>query len=316
VAPNEKQDQQKLADGLDGANVHLAFAWRETPEQWNVARVPIREPLTGQLRLLAKAVAVDLHDSRSEVAYDPEWPLNETQFFAIDNPTSGEPPAAVVGGDLFPQLSDFGGLSGYGNSRRRSNPNLYTILAQMQDGSTAKFGRRVTARHLLKASRWIRALWNGETFDALDEGPIFTLDPYIDWVEWRGMVIVIDAPGFHSTFRTLPQLQRAVTAHVDAITAKIGIRNKSDFVERCQSTPSMASKLESIISQGLYAKPIKELKDYSNRYPELGATWAGDDLVFDGSLQRQWAILRLLDEAGFTGELSGEKYEAAAKRHL
>jgi hypothetical protein len=28
------------------------------------------------------------------------------------------------------------------------------------------------------------------------------------------------------------------------------------------------------------------------------------------------AILRLLDEAGFTGELSGEKFEAPAKHHL
>jgi len=78
----------------------------------------------------------------------------------------------------------------------------------------------------------------------------------------------------------------------------------------------MASKLESVIEQSHYTKPISVLRDYADRYPELGVQWNGDALIFDGSLEGQWSILRLLDEAGFTGELSGEKFEAPAKRHL
>lgn len=61
---------------------------------------------------------------------------------------------------------------------------------------------------------------------------------------------------------------------------------------------------------------MQDLKDYAAKYPELGVEWSGDSLVFNGSLERQWSILKLFDEAGFTGDLSGEKFEAAAKRRL
>ena len=46
------------------------------------------------------------------------------------------------------------------------------------------------------------------------------------------------------------------------------------------------------------------MKAYSQKYPGLRMQWSNDSLVFDGSLKNQWSILRLLDEAGFTGELS------------
>jgi hypothetical protein len=313
---NETSAQAELVEKLGTANIHLVFAWRRTPDDWYAERVPTLGPLTDRLRELATKTATDLHDNRSEVTYHPEYPLNETQFFALSNPRSVAPPSAPIGGNLFPQLDDFGQLPSYGTRKLRSNPNLYVIIAQLDNGSIAKFGRRVTAAHLLKSSRWIRALWSGETLNLLDEGPVLTLDPFIDWTESGDQVVVVDAPGFHTTFRTLPQLRRAVQGNLDIVTGEIAIQNSDEFVARCQATPSMASKLQSIVEQQLYKKPITMLKAYSAKYPKLGVQWAEDSLVFDGSLERQWSILRLLDEAGFTGELSGEQFEAPAKRHL
>jgi hypothetical protein len=317
VTPNEKPEQQELFDQLDTANLHLTFAWRNQPDEWRVEIAPALGALKDELLELVKNTAADLHDNRAEVTFDPEWPLNETQFFALQNTSSGQPPKAAVGGDLLPKIDDFGQLDGYdATNRRKSNPQLYVVVAQLADGSIAKFGRRVTARHLLKRSRWIRAFWTGEAFDLLEEGPLLTLDPYIDWIAWRDYVLILDAPGFNRTFRTIPQLRQAVKGHVDSITAKIGIQNAGDFIERCQATPSMASKLESVIDQKLFEKPISELMEYSERYPQLGVRWEGNQLVFEGDLKHQWSILRLFDEAGFTGELSGEQFEAPAKRPL
>jgi len=316
MTPNEKTEQQELVDQLDDANLHLTFAWRLEPDKWRVEIAPTLDPLSDKLRELAINSAGDLNDNRAEVAYDPDWPLNETQFFALPNSATGNPPAAPVGGNLFPEIDNFGQLDVFGTGRQRVNPQLYVIIAQLKDGSIAKFGRRVTARHLLKESRWIRTLWDGETFNLLDDGPVLALDPFIDWIAWRDFVLVVDAPGFHRTFRTIPQLRQAVQGHVDAITAQIGIQNAAEFIERCQTTPSMASKLESVVEQKLYEKPIASLKAYSENYPQLGVQWAGDELVFQGDLKHQWSILRLFDEAGFTGELSGEQFEAAAKRPL
>jgi hypothetical protein len=315
MPPNEATEQALLVEGLDGANIHLSFAWRDAPDDWHVEKVPILDRLAAELREIAKNAAADLHGNRSEVNYDPEYPLNETQFFAIENARSAAG-QAPVGGDLFPQLDDFGQLSSYADTRRRSSPNLYVITAQLEDGSLAAFGRRVKPSQLLKSSRFLRTLLREGSLDVIDDGPVLALEPAIDWIDWHSMALVLDSPGFHSSFRTIEALRQAVAGHVSTVTAEIAIDNSGEFIERCQKTPSMASKLESVIEQGHYKKPLSVLRDYSDRYPELGVQWNGDALVFDGSLEKQWSILRLLDEAGFTGELSGEKFEAPAKRHL
>ncbi len=314
MPPSETAEQALLTEGIDDANVHLSFGWRDAPDDWHVEKVPILDRLAAELRKIAKNAATDLHGSRSEVNYDPEYPLNETQFFAIENTRSAG--KAPVGGNLFPQLDDFGQLPSYADTRRRSSPNLYVITAQLEDGSLATFGRRVRPSQLLKSSRFLRTLWQEGTLDMIDDGPVLALEPAIDWIDWHSMVIVLDSPGFHSSFRTIEALRQAVSGHVSTITAEISIDNSEEFIERCQKVPTMASKLDSVIEQGHYKKPLSVLRDYSDRYPELGVQWNGDALVFDGSLEKQWSILRLLDEAGFTGELSGEKFEAPAKRHL
>lgn len=316
MPPNEPAEQNELLSGLDEANIHLSFAWRDAPDDWHVEKVPILDGLAAEFREIARNAARDLRENRAEVAYDPEYPLNETQFFSIENPRSNDGGTAPVGGNLFPQLDDFGQRPSYADTRRRNSPKLYVITAQLADGSLATFGRRVKPSQLLRGSRFLRTLWREGTLDVIDDGPVLALEPVIDWIDWRAMVLVLDAPGFHSTFRTIEALRRAVAGHVSTLTTEIAIDNSEGFVERCQKTPSMASKLESVIEQGHYKKPIPVLRDYADRYPELKVEWNGDALVFDGSLEKQWAILRLLDEAGFTGELSGEKFEAPAKRHL
>jgi hypothetical protein len=315
MPPNEKSEQAQLLEDLDEAAIHLCFAWRVEPDVWHAERVPILDSLTAGLRRVAKNAAADLHDNRAELAYDPEYPLNETQFFAIPNPrTVGQ--ATPVGGDLFPQLGNFGQLPSYADTRRRTSPNLYVIVAQAPDGALAMFGRRVKPSSLLKSSRLLRTLFKNGTLDLIDEGPVLALEPFIDWIEWHSTALVLDAGGFHSAFRTIEALRIAVAGHVATLGTRLAIDNLDQFVERCQKTPSMASKLASVIEQKHYEKPIDVLREYSDRFPELGVEWNGNALVFDGSLEKQWSILRLLDEAGFTGELSGEKFEAPAKRHL
>lgn len=316
MPPNEPEEQSELLTGLERAHIHLSFAWRDAPDDWHVEKVPILDGLAAELREITRNAARDIHDNRAEISYDPEYPLNETQFFAIVNQRSTAGQTAPVGGNLFPRLDDFGQLPSYADTRRRSSPNLYVITAQLADGSLATFGRRVKPSQLLRGSRFLRTLWREGTLDVIDDGPVLALEPVIDWVDWRSMVLVLDTRGFHSTFRTIEALRLAVAGHVTTLTAEISIDNSAEFVERCQKTPSMASKLESVIEQEHYKKPIPVLREYSERYPGLKVEWNGDTLIFDGSLEKQWAILRLLDEAGFTGELSGEKFEAPAKRHL
>jgi hypothetical protein len=311
MPPSAKREQADLVKGLAEAKISLAFAWRDSPTDWFVQRVPIMDDLADSFRAIAIAAATDLHDNRTEVPYDPEWPLKPHEFFAIPNAR----PKPPVGGNLFPRLDNFGQASVYGTSRRRSNPNLYIILAQLPDASIAMFGRRITARNLLDSKRWIRAIWTEQTFSELS-GPVITFDPHTDWIDWRNTLLVLNANEFHVSFRNVAELAQAVQGHIDSIAQHIPIINASKMVERCRSMVGMASKLQSIVEQQLYLKPIDELKSYTSKYAELGVEWRDDSLVFDDALEHQWAILKLFDEAGYTGDLSGEKFEAAAKRAL
>lgn len=238
---NQKSNQRRLVDALPQATINLAFAWRKTPDDWAVERVPIVDPLPERFREVALDAATDLHDNRTEVAYDPEWPLKPHEFFAVENARPHPP----VAGNLFAQLDDFGHAPLYGASKRRSNPNLYVIIAQLPDQSIALFGRRVTARNVLSSKRWIRAVWTEETFSEL-RGPVVAFDPVCDWIDWGGMVLVLNTTEFHATFRNLAQLVAAVQGNVDVIAQQFPIINAAEMVDRCRANAGMASKLQSV----------------------------------------------------------------------
>ena len=169
---------------------------------------------------------------------------------------------------------------------------------------------------MLNRTTGVRALFSDGTFSALAESRVVTFDPDADWILWRGGFLVLDDGSFHRTFRDLDALRTAVEGHVTELTAHVGIVGAEDFIDRCRKSPQMMAKLERVIDQGLYLKPVQELKNYSELYPQLGVVWSGDTLVFDGSLEKQWSILNLFDEVGFIGGLSGLKFEAPTKRPL
>jgi hypothetical protein len=57
------------------------------------------------------------------------------------------------------------------------------------------------------------------------------------------------------------------------------------------------------------------MKDYAMEF-DIAVTWDGDSLVFDGSLESQWSILKLLDEYRTEGPVTHRHYESAAKREI
>lgn len=310
---NVADEQRALLAALATANIHLVFAWRTTPSDWRVERVQMQGDLPDDFRELAKTTTKDLASNRTEVApYNPEWPLKANEYFHLDNARSGG--RAPIAGNLFPLVDDFGNAAWYG-TRRRSSPNLYVIVAQLTDGRLAMFGRRITGRNILSAEKGILTIWNQETFSRLRES-VVTFDAGIDWIDLDGSFVVLNASNFHATFRDVQQLRAAVAGYVAEITQRITIIGEADFVARCQSNVAMASKLQSVVEQELYKKPIAVLQEYSGKYPGLDVRWVGNQLEFDGSLKGQWSILKLFDEAGYTGGLSGDKFEAGAKRKL
>ena len=104
--------------------------------------------------------------------------------------------------------------------------------------------------------------------------------------------------------------------HVVSISHRVGIINMDAMIARCQSNVPMASKLKRIAERGIQLTSTPaELKRYAQAYG-IEVAWDGDQLVFDGSLEGQWSILKLLDEDRTEGPVTHRHYESAAKREL
>jgi Domain of unknown function (DUF4868) len=288
------------------ATAHLILAWRSSGAAYRLRLVETDENVSGTFRDYARRTASQLAQ-RAEVTYDPDWPLAEHEYFALHEEDLPAP-------SLFRDLADFQNLLGF-ERRHLTKPKMYVVAVQMSSG-TAWFGRRMAFLQVLKQKKGLfAAVWDGSTFNALTHS-VATFAETFDWVLWDGSLYILDSLAFHAEFRDTAAVLRAVTAHVAEIQGHVAIRNSDEFVARCRANVQMASKLRRVAENGLHlTSSIEQLKAYASQY-RIRVEWEEDDLVFDGSLEGQWAILKLLDEDRTEGPVSHRHYESSAKREI
>lgn len=304
-------DEQPLDDlaeaiAVDDAMAHLVLAWRTDAGAYRLNLVEIDDSVSETFRGYARSTASHLAQ-RVEVPYDPDWRLQEEQYFAL--PSDQRPAAA-----LFASLGDFQNLRTF-TRRQLTKPRMYVVAVQV-DGDVALFGRRMAFLKVLKQQKGVfAAVWDGSTFNTLTDS-VATFATTFDWVMWRGVLYVIDSGAFHAEFRDNAAVIKAVDEHVATVQERVTIKNAAPLAERCRANVAMASKLARIATSGLQiTSSVDELKAYAAQYA-INVAWDGDELVFDGSLEGQWAILKLLDEDRTEGPVSGRHYESASKRQV
>jgi hypothetical protein len=303
MEPNARAELSELLEGED-AEAHLTLAWRPKAGVYDVRQVEIEKGLGKQFLAYARASAAQLAEERVAVTYDPEWPLKDSEYFAL---TEGQ----IPGGNLFPDLADFLNLESF-ERKKMKKPRLYSVAVQ-GGAETALFGKRMAnLTKLGRSGMLLPAIWNGDTFNTLED-LVLTFSTKFDWVLWRETLFVLDAKNYHGEFRDSVALRAAVQEHVDAICESVEIVGAAEFVKRCQSTVSMSSKLQSVFENGIWREPVANLKAYASERG-IEVRWDGDRLVFDGSLEHQHAILKLLDEDRTHGPVSGRTYDSAAKQ--
>jgi hypothetical protein len=290
----------------DTAKPHLLLAWDETGSGYEVQYVELESEVRSHFLENVRAAANDLAKNRAYVPYDPEWPLSAGEYFLLDGDE-------LPGEGLFDDITDFLRLPVF-SKKSLKKPRLYIVAVQTPNGN-AFFGRRMAYLKILGHQRGMfAAVWDGSTFSALVDS-VATFADTFDWVYWGGSLYVTQGTNFHAEFRDSDEIRQAVQAHVDEISEKIQIEGVREFVERCQASVQMASKLGHVARHGIWAEPITKLKQYAIER-DLDVRWNGDALVFDGSIEHQWAILRLLAEDRTEGPVSGRTYESAAKREI
>jgi hypothetical protein len=110
-----------------------------------------------------------------------------------------------------------------------------------------------------------------------------------------------------------PDFERHIGVPDAAVISDWELIAEAVLVARAQDTnPRTIAKYE--LHLGHFAD-VDQLKAYAKQW-NIAVEWDGDALVFNGSVEHQWAILKLLDEDGTTGPVSGRRYESAAKRRV
>ncbi|HEY4451785.1 MAG TPA: Kiwa anti-phage protein KwaB-like domain-containing protein [Solirubrobacteraceae bacterium] len=298
-----------LADKLQSATVTVVLGFKQTATDWTFQRVKLHDDLPDQFRARALAAAVDLRDNRAGRPYDPEWELSSGEYLYLSN----QPPP---GGNFFPRAQALAGMAHYKPGRRPRRPQVWLVVAQLSDNSIAVFGTRITPSAVLdRTSKVLRVVSSGDTFDALDE-TVITFTTEIDWIAWQGVMIVLDSKGFHAVFRDIPALIAQVDNQLQQVVAHVRIDNFQALAERIKNWPAMAVKLSRIIARAdMHTRPPDVLRAYGTEY-NIDVDWNGDRMVFDGSVEKQWNILRLLDEARTLGPVTGKHWESSSKTEV
>jgi Domain of unknown function (DUF4868) len=300
--------REELSTGLESeeALAHLTLAWRPSPPKYKVQLVELSDDVSKTFLDLARRAGAQLAQ-RVKLAYDPEWPLRDYEYFELEE-------RELPGENLFAELADFQNLDVF-KKRRLTKPRLYIVAVQTPHG-TAFLGKRMAYLKVLRQTPGLIAtVWDGSTFTALTDS-VATFSTAFDWILWDKSLYVLDTAAFHAEFRDVAALRKAVAEHVASISEYLTIQHADMLTERCQSNVAMASKLKRVAEHGLHlTSSIADLKRYASEY-EIQLTWDGDELLFEGSLEGQWAILKLLDEDRTEGPVSHRHYESAAKREI
>jgi len=309
VADNEP-DEDRRADLLATVNdanatTHLVLGWRGDGAGYRLQLGELETSVASDFLDFARGAAANLQSERTAVPYDPDWQLQPHEFFELVDD--------LPGGSLFEELNGFLNLSQF-KRKQLTKPQFYVVAVQGAD-RLAFFGRRMANLHVLKKKKGVLpAIWDGSTFNDLDQS-VATFASTFHWIKFEDRLYVLDRAGFHAQFRDVPQLLKAAQDNVDIITSKLPIKGADLLVERCQSNPQMASKLARVAEDGLWQEGQDALKDYANEF-DLEVDWDGQALVFDGTIERQWTILKLLDEDRTEGPVSGRHYESSSKRQV
>jgi hypothetical protein len=295
-----------LATKVASGTAQVVLGFKSSSTNWDFERLPLHGDLPEAFRDRAEDTAVDLRDNRAGRAYDPEWDLKPDEFFYLAN----DPP---LGGNFFARVANFGNLRDYKPRGRARKPNVWVVVVQLEDDTVAYFGARITRSAVLdRASFALRVIYRDEAFDSLDD-TVISFASRLEWIVWQGVVIVLDADNFHRVFRDVPALAAMVDDHLEAITEHVVIEGLEALSARIKANPAMAVKLSRIIERAdMHTRSPDVLRDYGEEF-EIDVEWDGDKMIFDGAVERQWNILRLLDEARTLGPVTGKKWDTSSK---
>jgi len=197
-----------------------------------------------------------------------------------------------------------------------------TITMASQGSLRSIFFRfmRPTAR--LARSRYLAAVFRGPAFDVLRD-EVLLFNEWVDAISTGGWIFFANRYNFDRSFEFFAQVQAKAAQTFDTVTAQLAIEGLPELRASVTSDVNMMTKMASIQRKielhPEYAKALQmsRLLAFIDSNPQIDIDVVGEGsdrkLLFSGSPQRRWKILKLLDDDYLNSNLTTLNYEVDSK---
>ncbi len=315
------EELQALISGSEEkAELAVGVAWFGA-SSYQVARAALDKQLQNDFREVARRAAARL---RRRTPQDYQLGDDLTRDHVGTLPLSQASGALIhpKAGDALKKLRKTGDANPLTANALEETPSFYALIWRDPEAKRViLFGRRLARQSIARRRNGFSARLAGDEATLKKfEGQLIMFDEDVDWILADDTFFIFKPRPFEDSFLNAAALTAAVAKNASALHKKVPIKNLAAFQKRCIEVPSMQLKLAKIVDSADFAKwtpdPVK-LEQYSKKYGnnKTGPVvqFAGGQMVFEGSLGKQWNILKLLDQAFFTSELTSTKFEATGK---
>ncbi|WP_084140270.1 Kiwa anti-phage protein KwaB-like domain-containing protein [Brevundimonas nasdae] len=205
-----------------------------------------------------------------------------------------------------------------GPGRGRNNLQFYSVtLSRKSDGKSYHFFRRYSKAKQLSRSGKIYTLFQAGTFDVIEE-PLFVFDNYFDSLMLGGKAALVQKDNYHALFNFFDELRASAAQTIKTIQDLVPMQNGQAFTDDAKSNPLILMKLRGIAGRP-YVPNLTvdqlEAKIIALGLPLQVVSVSGvKTIVYDP--QHKWKLIRLLDDAFLSSDMTGTNYEAIGKRAI
>lgn len=193
---------------------------------------------------------------------------------------------------------------------------FYAIVVSPNARRRAVFFRAYSPKKELTRRAGFAALLSRGSYDKV-ESKIFLFDHDTDCFSWDGFLFVHSVAAFQRIFGYFEELRARAHATVDTVLAQVPISNADAFRATCTRQMQMMSKLAQIARKPYLARVTMQdmrrtIEDF-HLDVQIVQENDLDKLLFEGSLEKRWLILKLLDDNYLGSTMTHEKYEVNSK---
>jgi hypothetical protein len=307
-----------LERNIDQSEIRLGMAWLDDNDDARVQVSPLSKPLQEDARKILTRTVRQL-TRNDDQPFTPGGDIRRGSFGRMQlNAASAS--GLLHGGlpNALARLQNFAEPAPIGlTAVHDETPSFYAFVCYTPDEYVVLFGRRLNPSKFARRGTIRFVVGDEATLKKFDK-ELVVIDNQVDWLFAGDEFLVLKPDQLESAFIDPARLLAETETNASFINAKVPIENFGDFLQRCIDIPGMQTRLARIVSSPewqAWTPDETSLKDYSARYGGV-VDWdpASGKLKFDGLPKRQWNILKLLDQAFYTGELTQTQYEATGKQ--